>query len=65
MQTETTALGAAYLAGLQCGVYDSFEDLEDNWVEEATFSPSMDQDLRLELIHGWDKAIRRVRSDYQ
>jgi glycerol kinase len=64
MQTETTALGAAYLAGLQCGVYDSFEDLENNWAEDAVFSPRMNSDLRVELIRGWENAIRRVRSDY-
>lgn len=62
-QTETTALGAAYLAGLQCGFYDSFDTLTENWQQEAEFQPSMDQQSRENLLAGWDDAIRRTRSD--
>ncbi len=65
MQTETTALGAAYLAGLQCGVYDSFDDLENNWLEEARFFPDIDPESRVALLAGWDDAVGRVRTGYQ
>lgn len=62
-QTETTALGAAYLAGLQCGLYDSFDTLTENWQQEAEFLPSMDSQSRENLLTGWSDAIRRTRSD--
>lgn len=62
MQTETTALGAAYLAGLQLGVYDSLDDLSANWQQEQKFSPSMENTYRQQLINGWADAVRRTRS---
>ncbi len=61
-QTETTALGAAYLAGLQCGVYDSFEELSQNWQQEAEFTPTLKASARDTLIAGWRDAVNRVRS---
>jgi glycerol kinase len=61
-QTETTALGAAYLAGLQCGVYDSFDALRQNWQQEAEFTPLMEAGARDRLITGWRDAVSRVRS---
>lgn len=63
MQTETTALGAAYLAGLQLGVYDSLDDLTANWQQECNFSPSMEEAQRDQLISGWADAVRRTRSN--
>lgn len=62
MQTETTALGAAYLAGLQVGIYTSLDDLSANWLCEKTFSPSMDEALRKQVTAGWADAVRRTRS---
>lgn len=62
LQTETTALGAAYLAGLQAGVYDSLEDLTSNWQQERNFSPNMDESQRAPLINGWADAVRRTRT---
>lgn len=63
MQTETTALGAAYLAGLQVGVYDSLDDLSANWNRETQFTPKMDNDLRTQVTAGWADAVRRTRSN--
>ena len=63
MQTETTALGAAYLAGLQVGVYDSLDDLTANWEQEQQFTPSMDNAQRDSVLAGWADAIRRTRSE--
>jgi len=62
MQTETTALGAAYLAGLQCGVYQSLDDLTSNWQQDRSFEPSMQSDERDQAIAGWQNAIRRTKS---
>ena len=62
MQTETTALGAAYLAGLQTGVYDSLDDLTANWQQEHMFSPSMEEAQRNQVMSGWADAVRRTRS---
>ncbi len=63
-QTETTALGAAYLAGLQCGVYQSLDDLTANWQQEQEFRPEMDNALRERVTAGWADAVRRTRSDF-
>ena len=61
-QTETTALGAAYLAGLHTGVYESLDDLTANWQLEREFAPAMDEAMRERVIKGWAEAIRRTRS---
>lgn len=61
-QTETTALGAAYLAGLQCGIYSSLDDLTNNWQQDAQFTPKLDADTRELLLSGWADAVRRTRS---
>lgn len=63
-QTETTALGAAYLAGLQCGLYQSLDDLTDNWQQDAAYTPTMDNKLREKLLGGWADAVQRTRSHY-
>ena len=58
---ETTALGAAYLAGLGVGFWKGIEQIEELWHPEMSFSPSMsaaDADL---LYGGWKKAVERAR----
>jgi glycerol kinase len=60
--TETTALGAAYLAGLQRGLFGSLADIAGHWQREALFEPAMEEDRRNALLAGWDRAVARVRS---
>ena len=55
---ETTALGAAYLAGLATNFWTSKQDIIDNWKLERNFTPLMEETKRQELLSGWDKAIR-------
>ncbi|MEH6567368.1 MAG: glycerol kinase GlpK [Halopseudomonas sp.] len=62
--TETTALGAAYLAGLQLGIFESLEHIARHWACERTFSPQMSEDKRNALYDGWLDAIRRVRDEH-
>ncbi len=63
MQTETTALGAAYLAGLHCGIYTSLDDLTVNWQQDQAFSPTIQAEDRDRSIAGWKNAIKRTRSN--
>lgn len=58
---ETTALGAAYLAGLQAGIYRSLEDIASFWHCQRHFTPQMDDALRARLYGGWVDAVKRVR----
>ncbi|GAB5479291.1 MAG: glycerol kinase GlpK [Marinobacter nauticus] len=58
--TETTALGAAYLAGLQTGVFDSLEQITSLWECEHQFRPDMAPGLRESLYAGWLDAVERV-----
>ncbi len=60
--TETTALGAAYLAGLATGVYRDRAELADRWRLERRFEPAMAADRRRQLLDGWRQAVRRTRS---
>ncbi len=55
--TETTALGAAYLAGLATGFWKSIDELQQQWQVEKIFSPSMTEADRNELTNGWKKAV--------
>jgi len=55
--TETTALGAAYLAGLAVGYWDSIDDIKNQWSIEKTFSPDISNDNRDSLYIGWLKAV--------
>ena len=57
--TETTALGAAYLAGLTVGFWESEEDIASQWREDVRFEPTMKDDRRKELLASWDKAVSR------
>ena len=59
---ETTALGAALLAGLQLGVYESLDEIGKLWRSEQSFEPLMDEELRGKLYAGWQDAVGRVRS---
>jgi glycerol kinase len=56
--TETTALGAAYLAGLAVGYWPDIETIQQQWKVDQTFSPVMDRDDREEHIQGWKRAVR-------
>jgi len=56
---ETTALGAAYLAGLAVGFWKDKEEITKNWALGATFESNMTQEKRSMLIKGWKKAVKR------
>ena len=58
---ETTALGAAYLAGLQVGYWRNFDDVARQWQEQRRFHPHMNGTRRERLIAGWDRAVERAR----
>lgn len=59
---ETTALGAAYLAGLAVGYYKSKEEIRENWHLSRSFRANMDQDERYSRIQGWHSAVNRIRT---
>lgn len=59
---ETTALGAAYAAGLAVGVWSNLDDLKSNWQVDKTWKPSMDSLTRSRLFQGWKKAVERSLS---
>lgn len=55
---ETTALGAAYLAGLATGFWKDAEEIKANWKQEKQFEPSIAAEKRERLLKGWKKAVR-------
>ncbi|MBP3570126.1 MAG: glycerol kinase GlpK [Lachnospiraceae bacterium] len=55
---ETTALGAAYLAGLAVGYFKNREEIKENWQLAKEFVPVMEEEHRKKLLRGWDKAVR-------
>ncbi len=57
---ETTALGAAYAAGLATGVWASEDDLRNNWAEDKRWEPKMDAGARDTAYHFWKKAVERT-----
>jgi glycerol kinase len=57
---ETTALGAAYLAGLATGVYEGPDALAAQWQVERVFEPTMPRDRAAELMSGWERAVRQA-----
>ena len=61
MIRETTALGAAYLAGLATGVWDSLEDIRSQWTLDRLYTPQMAPARREQLCAGWRKAVSRAR----
>jgi len=56
--TETTALGAAYLAGLAVGYWDDIEDIRKQWMVDKQFEPSMNPGKVAELTKGWKRAVK-------
>jgi glycerol kinase len=56
---ETTALGAAYLAGLAVGFWSGLEDVERNWAVDRTFTPAIAPGERAEKLRGWRRAVER------
>ncbi|MDR9433635.1 MAG: glycerol kinase GlpK [Spiribacter sp.] len=57
---ETTALGAAYLAGLQHGIYASLEDVNSQWALNRRFEPAISRSTREHIVAGWHDAVRRT-----
>jgi len=60
--TETTALGAAYLAGLATGVYRNLDELSAQWGEERRFVPTLPRDRAAERMAEWERAVRQARA---
>jgi len=60
---ETTALGAAFMAGLQIGIYKSLKDISKNWHLDKKFSPKMKNQNRNHLLKGWASAIKKTLSN--
>jgi glycerol kinase len=63
--TETTALGAAYLAGLAAGICSPPDKFADSWKLEKRFEPSVDRDYSDKLYAGWKQAVARLLHDPQ
>ena len=59
---ETTAAGAAFLAGLTAGIWSGPEDIAATWRAERTFRPQMTASARADLLAGWQQAVARTRS---
>ena len=57
---ETTAMGAAYLAGLAVGYWSSLEDVKKNWAVDRRFEPEITREVRKERLRGWKKAVART-----
>ena len=55
---ETTALGAAYLAGLAVGFWTRLDDIRSNWAIDHVFKPEMAEDIRKNRLKGWQKAVQ-------
>ena len=62
VETETTALGVAYLAGLRVGIFESLEEISAGWRTARTFSSGMADWRRAELIRGWERAVDKVKT---
>jgi len=60
--TETTALGAAYIAGLQAGVFSSLEEITQKWQLDQAFEPTKDQSWRDTQYFGWNAAVKKTRT---
>jgi len=58
---ETTALGAAYLAGLAVGFWKDTDDIENNWQLDRKFTPKMSSEIRRKLYDGWKTAVKATR----
>lgn len=62
VDVESTALGAAYLAGLSAGVFKTTDEISAMWQSAAVFTPRMSSDQRGMLLDGWAAAVRKVKS---
>jgi len=60
--TETTALGAAYLAGLAVGFWKSKEEIAGKWAVSETYIPNLSEEKKEKLYNGWQKAIERTKN---
>jgi glycerol kinase len=60
---ETTALGAAYLAGLATGVYSSLDELSAQWQVERRFHPTLPRERAQELMANWERAVRQATTE--
>ena len=56
--TETTALGAAFLAGLKVGIFSEMKDIADLWRRDAEFHPQMKAEERAKILGGWNRAVK-------
>jgi glycerol kinase len=56
--TETTALGAAYLAGLAVGYWKNVDEIQQQWQVDKTFSPQLENSRVNELLNGWRRAVK-------
>ena len=61
MVIETTALGVAYLAGLQQGLFKSLDDIAGHWQREKLFEPTMNAERRQGLLADWNRSVACVR----
>jgi glycerol kinase len=61
--TETTALGAAYLAGIACGVYAGTADVASNWQIERVFEPRLSADEAAARMAHWEKAVAALPAE--
>ena len=59
-EEDTTALGAAFMAGLKIGVYKSLNDISRNWKFNKKFIPKINEKTRKKLINGWLKTVNRT-----
>ena len=59
---ETTALGAAYLAGLAVGFFEGRDRLGDNYMVDRTFTPAFDDEKREKAYEGWKRAVRATQA---
>ena len=57
---ETTALGAAYLAGLRCGLYDNLDELSGQWRMDRRFMPTLPRARAMEMLEHWEHAVRQT-----
>ena len=60
VEEDTTALGAAYMAGLKIGIYKSLNDISKHWKFNKKFTPKINATLRKELISGWLKTVNKT-----
>jgi glycerol kinase len=59
---ETTALGAAYLAGLAVGYWKSIDEIQAQWIVDKDFHPQLEREKVDKMIHMWDKAVSRAQN---